>query len=744
MKDHNNEKIKEMLGSAEVPEEISPENIKKMLDSKAPSKKRNKIKHIALRVTAGAAACAVVAGTTVYFTEQRNENKFDESDSSEIYIAESENSGSSEKPHKTKSVMKSASDYGDIYRILRRNNVKDYFNGYSFTEKDTANKITGVIGVAAAEDGIPEAAPSDTDMVNQDSNKNDDNNDAVSRDHSDTYNQEENVLEADIVKTDGECIYMLCNGYDSDDSLLPYLNIASVNNGHFTGSSRLNIADTLALETSEDYESSVSVNDMYIYNDMAVVIGTFSQYYTGDLDEEEIYNGSCDCLCGGWYDCDTSAFVNVYTTGLEPELICSYTQDGQYCDVRITEDGSMYLVTDYNSASYWQIKEEENFTEYIPEYSINGKHKLIPAGSIMLPPDGYETTGDLPYTVNDISYTVVGGLDLSQSGTVKNIDIKAVSGYSSTIYCTSDNLYLTWGWNATNITRLALDSGTITAAAVGKVDGRIKDQFSMSEYDGYFRIAATVEKYDEKVDDSETSAVFSRVWTGTDNIVYVLDSDLKEVGKIDGIGEGETIKSVNFSGNIGYVVTYEQTDPLFAIDLSNPRSPKMLDDYELLGYSTYMQQWSDGELLGFGVYADEKGIEDGVKIVMFDNSDPNNLGELASCVINKSGDDYLYSDAVWERKALLIAPEKNIIGFPLIHCNYGKYDREVMEYLFYSYENGEFVKRGSIKAEDSDCDPYDSYYQRALYIGDYVYLTSAVKFVSADIATMTVTDDVKF
>ena len=73
-----------------------------------------------------------------------------------------------------------------------------------------------------------------------------------------------------------------------------------------------------------------------------------------------------------------------------------------------------------------------------------------------------------------------------------------------------------------------------------------------------------------------------------------------------------------------------------------------------------MQSWTDGFLFGFGADADENGVETGVKLVMFDNSDPYDLKEAGYYGINNDGETYLYSDAMWDRKALLIAPEKNI------------------------------------------------------------------------------------
>ena len=83
-----------------------------------------------------------------------------------------------------------------------------------------------------------------------------------------------------------------------------------------------------------------------------------------------------------------------------------------------------------------------------------------------------------------------------------------------------------------------------------------------------------------------------------------------------------------------------------------------------------MQKWSDGLLLGFGISADENGSEQGLKLTMFDNSDPENLKAVSSFEMIDNDDSFYYSEACWERKALLIDSEKNIIGFPVTEYNY--------------------------------------------------------------------------
>lgn len=152
-------------------------------------------------------------------------------------------------------------------------------------------------------------------------------------------------------------------------------------------------------------------------------------------------------------------------------------------------------------------------------------------------------------------------------------------------------------------------------------------------------------------------------------------------------------------------------------------------------------------MLGFGIAADEDGIERGIKLTMFDNSDPYNLQAIDTFELIRGEEQYIGSDAVWDRKALLIAPEKNLIGFPLYRYNYGEEDWNMSEqyaYMFFSFEDGKFVYRGEFvnNLVDYNTDIYN--FTRAVYIGDYVYIISGSNFIAVDINTMEKTDEVFF
>ena len=316
------------------------------------------------------------------------------------------------------------------------------------------------------------------------------------------------------------------------------------------------------------------------------------------------------------------------------------------------------------------------------------------------------------------------------------ISSTGVSGYTGDIYCTADALYIQqvnfdedagWYGNSTTISKFDLADGVITPRASGKVNGTVLDQFSMSEYSGYFRVATTLYEWNEK-----------KGTTNTSNSLFVLDENLNVVGSVTDIAPTETIKSVNFQGDIAYVVTYEQTDPLFAIDLSDPSSPVITDELKINGYSSFLWKWDDEHLIGFGVDATDEGIETGVKLVMFDVADNCELKEDGYYAIS-SGKFYhsTYSYAVYDRKALLLAPDKNLIGFPLEESDEDWNYKH--SYALFSYADGEFTEKGRIESE-SEYTNFD----RGLYIGDHLFVFSQDEAVSVDIETMTETDRTEF
>ena len=802
---YNDDKVKDLLENAEIPEEVSPENMKKMLDEKAPAKKRSSRISMAGRITAAAAACAVIVGATIGTTGLINRDKKDCDNCAELMDVDKESTTEIITNDKTDSeakgpYMNGAESYEQVFKLVekaKKNMDKYYFmtdgaivngeileNGVESVVPEAdreykgdvpANDISGGMGGGtepeqqyiiqeepATEAPTEQITESPTEAVTEEITESpvteepteqvtEEPTEAVTEettetvteeateetteeateedDYSDTYNQEENVLEADIVKTDGERIYYLFNDYDYENATkysgnYAAMRVAAVDDGEISDAYTLNIEYDCGL--GDEWEKNISVSDMYIYNDMLAVVGMVDAYHDTYTEFGWDYDGEY-CFYGN----ETTSFVSFYTKENEPQLIGTYTQDGRYNDVRIAPDGYMYLLTNYNTDEFDTIKDSEDIDGYVPKCGVDNS-EYIPAESILLPEDELDN-------YEYMSYTVIGSINLTVPGEFSACDTKALAGYNGGIYSSADNLYTATGWEETDITRIAIGGGQIVPMASGTVEGFVKDQFSFSEYNGYLRVATTIDKW---IDNGnlikDVLDIPSESYRVNHNNVYVLDMNMNIVGSVEGFGVDESIKSVSFSGNMGYVVTYEQTDPLFAIDLSDPANPFITDEFKILGYSTYMQKWDEGLLLGFGADADENGVENGIKLVMFDNSDPYNLKEVGLYPISDSENAYINSSALWERKALLIAPNKNLIGVPVVVNSFNDSNHSAYsKYMFFSYENGEFILEGELAFDENK---YDNYNDRALYIGDYVYVVSKDGFISAEIETLTEVD----
>jgi len=158
------------------------------------------------------------------------------------------------------------------------------------------------------------------------------------------------------------------------------------------------------------------------------------------------------------------------------------------------------------------------------------------------------------------------------------------------------------------------DPTTARYVASGSVRGSLLNQFSMSEWQGNLRVATTESAPWDRRENSES-------------FVTVLGENgghLKELGRVGGIGKGEQIFSVRFLGAKGYVVTFRQVDPLYTLDLSDPANPSVTGELKIPGFSTYLHPVSDTHLIGIGTDGDDDGRTFGTVMSLFDVSDPTN------------------------------------------------------------------------------------------------------------------------
>ncbi|NCC71450.1 hypothetical protein EOM09_07780 [bacterium] len=252
----------------------------------------------------------------------------------------------------------------------------------------------------------------------------------------------------------------------------------------------------------------------------------------------------------------------------------------------------------------------------------------------------------------------------------------------------------------------------------GAVPGSLLNQFSMDEYNSYFRVATTKNVNWSKYSNSQESS----------NNVYILDGNMQIIGSLENMAPGERIYSVRFLGDRGYVVTFEQIDPLFSLDLSNPYSPIISGELKIPGFSNYLHPYGNDKLIGFGrdtEVVDDRVITKGLKLSLFDVSQGTPI-ELDSYIIGDSGSE---SIALYDHHAFLFSGNKNILAVPVVlrdNSNNDYWGRVTFNgVMILEIINNKFQLKGEIthlKEDITDFDKFMNYSaKRSLYIEDNFY-----------------------
>jgi len=462
-------------------------------------------------------------------------------------------------------------------------------------------------------------------------------------DYSGTNIQVEGVDEADIVKTDGNYIYLVKGERVIIAHAYPAGDMKIINT--------LNFAD-----------KNFTPDEMYVDDRYLIVIGHTNRYRDNPVimpmkdtvDEiiPEIYPPPYrrEMVKAIVYDIGDKAGINQVR---ELEL------DGRYVSSRKIGQ-SLYLVAN-KSIYYYPQKEMDDLKPLIRDTVIGNEYVEIDYSNIKCFPNFVEP-----------NYLIVAGINLDRPE--EKADINTYLGFGGNIYASLKNMYIAvTGYryevkddkniDYTKVYKFAMNDGKIKYTAGGEVPGTILNQFSMDEYNGCFRIATT------KGDIWRTDEYTSK------NNVYVLDDGLKIIGKLEDIAPGERIYSVRFVGDRGYMVTFKTVDPFFVIDLKEPDRPEILGALKIPGYSNYMHPYDENHIIGFGKDTIELGQKGGngsktesmayytgMKMAVFDVTDVSNPVEMFKEKIGDRGTD---SELLYNHKALLFSKDKDLLAFPV-------------------------------------------------------------------------------
>lgn len=496
------------------------------------------------------------------------------------------------------------------------------------------------------------------------------------------------VDEADIVKTDGKYIYYLTNNT---------IVIVKV--------------DGLEVVKKIEYEKEdIYARDIYINSNKLIVIGTLNKREQGKraflgIGEDDSYS---------YYNNYTKAIVYNIQDINNPKIEREVKIEGNRVSSRMIGD-TVYLVSNKSIYSAILKDDEKRILPTYEDTAIGNSTKCIGYDDIYYFPDFEEA-----------NYLIVASFSLSDSN--KQANVNTYLGSGNKIYCSKDSLYVAnQKGRESQVYKFKLDKGNIEYIDNATIPGYINNQFSMDEYNGYFRIATTL---NSKETDNKNV-----------NNMYILDENLELVGQIENLAPGEKIYSVRYMGNKAYMVTFKQVDPLFVIDLSDVKNPKVLGQLKIPGYSKYLHPYDENHIIGFGEDTEEldknRVVTTGLKMALFDVSDVNNPIEK---YVTKIGGKGSYSELLNNHKALLFSKEKNIIAFPVSIREeqnnskyYGKITFRGAAVYGLTLENG-FEEKGKISnGKTSD---YDDGVRRIIYIGDNLYTLSNKSIKATNMNTM--------
>lgn len=537
-----------------------------------------------------------------------------------------------------------------------------------------------------------------------------------SNDYSTTNIQVENVDEADIIKNDGKYLYSL-----SDNDVI--------------------------ITNSEDPEnisvaSKITVSqgtpvDLMIYNNKLVII---SDYYISANSYR--YNNT------------NNTIVDVYDIQdkTTPKRVKTYTLYEPYYTSRCINN-KLYVI------SSGKLRKDDNNKDDIATYYYEDNNKI----DIKLK--------DIKY-LKDIktnNQTLISTLDLDNP--TENINLQSYLIDISNAYVSQNNIYLLnqsykysndytplsaiFGFKgilglsdyssssldsdtSTTIYKFnILDNGSIKYSAKAKETGKTINQFSLDEYNGNLRVA---------------------LYNTNGSKVVVFNDNLEKIGQTSYLAKGENMYSSRFFGNKAYLVTYRTVDPLYVIDLSEPTTPKVLGELKIPGYSTYLHPYDENHIIGIGMETKETVNRNsfgrvtstssrivGMKMALFDVTDPNNPTQISSTVI---GDSRTSSAILTNHKALLFSKEKELLAIPVnnyaedfeitnssdsyssIVNSYTSYGKQYLSegYLVYNINLKDGITLKGKVVHEGTSSRYSSYNNtkllRGAYIGNNLYTIS--------------------
>jgi hypothetical protein len=541
---------------------------------------------------------------------------------------------------------------------------------------------------------------------------------------SSTNTQESGVDEADRIEYDGNILYLAAyplwskgEDYQSKVRVLERQNDFSLNS----------VAELPLLDEHSNIEG------MYQHDARLAVLGTNIQSYSID---------AISFAPEPWLPSEQKLSLDIYDTSVpsNPSTVSNIKIDGMMISSRRIDD-DLFIVTSYTAFINGLNPKASTKEELLANYLI-----ILDTPDSQLMPKIYRDGGQgtplnvtkdcvIPAQATDrdgyAHLLTISRINLTDPNDIQS---SCISSLANMLYMSEANLYLSASvGNQTVLHKVSLDAN-LTYQATGKVDGIIgwrgASNLRLSEQDDNLRIVTSDYSSDQP---KHTLSILGQ----QDNELITL-ATLPNDTSPDPIGKpGEDIYAVRFLGNRGYIVTFERTDPLYVLDLTNPNTPSVLGALEIPGFSSYLHPLDNGFLIGVGQQVnnfsligeatDEPVAQEGMKISLFDVSDPSNPVAVNSIIKSSS-----YTPVEYDYRALSVLNNNGSYRFALPIESWSRYTDE-FESFWASFNslmllevdttsnNPQLIERGVVLPDETK-QPYANGWQdRSVIHGDNVY-----------------------
>ena len=528
-------------------------------------------------------------------------------------------------------------------------------------------------------------------------------------DFSETNVQEAGIDEPDFIKTNGKIISVL------QDNILNIIDPES-NSSRPLGSLRL--------------EGLGWGSEMFLSGERVWVMAQTDLYTVSPLVARFIPEGT-------WDPHTTIVEIDI-TDPTQPIQLSSMIIEGRYVNARVINDIARIVISSPPSdlpfvtpqgPSAEEVALEANkqaivkttIDNWVPSYVHESKEDKVTQGQLV---DCKKVSHPSKFS----GFTSLSVLDLDLTSDMKPPAATSVLTDGETVYASQENLFIsttdypeivpfgeenfqnTEEEYSTSIHQFTMKTGDKTEYKASiDVEGHLLNQFAMSEHNGNLRVATTTGT-PWGFDESNESVV---------TVIEISDEGLTEVGRVGGMGKGERIFAVRFIGDLGYVVTFRQTDPFYTLDLSEPKTPKVRGELKITGYSGYLHPIEENLILGIGQEATEEGVTTGTKAALYDVED---LGDPKVISIWSPGSGR--SSAEWNRHAFLWWPPESIAVLPIRDWMNGR-----AEAVMLKVKDGDLQEFGRITHSEPDSPPdakpaFMIPIERSLVVGNEIWTYS--------------------